>query len=245
MLSPGESCRKRILPFLSKKPLLSVSAPERTRAAGGPFQNPRPREVIATYNSSHWLLVNLYCVYRPMLVLPTIKYPSQTDDLDISDITVTWRVLKAFQTTPQMAIYNCGANARSSQGHKHLQIFPISSLMSQTLFPTRATSFENIESNISNVTFEHYVLRIRASDTAKDVFNKYQLLLRESKTVFMQARTENDYNITFTTEWITLIPRRIAILGDAHGANAAGMLGIVAVSSKNERDQWAGLGYTK
>jgi sulfate adenylyltransferase (ADP) / ATP adenylyltransferase len=180
-----------------------------------------------------------------MLVMPTIKYAPQTDDLDISDITVAWRVLRAFQTAPHMAIYNCGANAGSSQGHKHLQVFPIPSLMSQALFPSRATSFENIESRISNVTFKHYVLRIRMNDAANDVFDKYQLLLKETRAASAQARTGNDYNVVFTTEWITLIPRRIAILGGAHGANAAGMLGIVAVSSKDERDQWAELGYTK
>jgi sulfate adenylyltransferase (ADP) / ATP adenylyltransferase len=179
-----------------------------------------------------------------MLVLPSVKYAPQTDDLDRSDIAAAWAVLKEFKT-PQMVIYNCGANAGSSQGHKHLQVFPLASLISQGLFPARATSSKHIENKISSVPFKHFVLRITAAATARDVFEKYQRLLIETRKALEAAQAGHDYNVIFTADWIALIPRRTAVWGGPFGANAAGMLGIVTIPTKQQRNQWAELGYTE
>lgn len=64
-----------------------------------------------------------YCVYKPMLILHTTLFAPQTSDLDLRDMSIAWAMLHAF-STPQMVIYNCGVEAGSSQGHKHLQMFP-------------------------------------------------------------------------------------------------------------------------
>lgn len=114
---------------------MAPDAPTRSKA-GGPFINPDPDEIITDLGASHRLLVNKYCIYRPMLVIPTKEYALQTDDLDISDIEATWAVLQAF-STPSLVIYNCGINAGSSQGHKHLQLFP---LPAHQLWPSKASS---------------------------------------------------------------------------------------------------------
>lgn len=58
-----------------------------------------------------------------MLILHTTLFTPQTTDLTPLDISIAWSLLSAFKT-PQMVIYNCGVEAGSSQGHKHLQIFP-------------------------------------------------------------------------------------------------------------------------
>jgi sulfate adenylyltransferase (ADP) / ATP adenylyltransferase len=123
----------RITSFFDKKPIAALDSPEWTKA-GGPFENPAPEEVIANVGSSHRLLVNKHCAYRPMLILPSVKYAPQTDDLDGSDIAAAWAVLKAFKM-PQTVVYNCCANAESSQGHKHLQVFPLANSTSPGLFP--------------------------------------------------------------------------------------------------------------
>jgi sulfate adenylyltransferase (ADP) / ATP adenylyltransferase len=233
----------RIVSFFDKKPIAAPDSTERMNP-GGPFENPAPEEVITNVGSSHRLLVNKYCVYRPMLVLPTVKYAPQADDLDSSDIAAAWAVLKAFKT-PLMGIYNCGANAGSSQGHKHLQLFPLANSTNPGLFPARATSSTHIENMISNVPFKHFVLRITADATARDVFEKYQRLLIEIRQALEAAQAGHDYNVIFTTDWIALIPRRTAVWGGPFGANAAGMLGMVTVPNKQQRDQWAELGYTE
>lgn len=179
-----------------------------------------------------------------MLLLPTVRYSPQTDDLNESDIAAAWAVLKAF-STPQMAIYNCGVNAGSSQGHKHLQVFLLPTSMSQGLFPMRANSSERIMNMISNVPFKHFVLRTTADATARDLFGKYQRLLKETRVALERAQAGSDYNVIFTVDWIALIPRRTAVWGGPFGANAAGMLGIVTVPNQQQRDQWAELGYTE
>lgn len=58
-----------------------------------------------------------------MLILHTTNFEPQTNDLNSLDIDIAWMMLKAFQT-PQMVIYNCGVASGSSQGHKHIQMFP-------------------------------------------------------------------------------------------------------------------------
>lgn len=65
----------------------------------------------------------MYCVYRPCLVLHTNAYRPQTEALDETDIAATWAVLRGMET-PCMILYNCGVEAGSSQGHKHLQVLP-------------------------------------------------------------------------------------------------------------------------
>ncbi|ERF75605.1 hypothetical protein EPUS_04585 [Endocarpon pusillum Z07020] len=179
-----------------------------------------------------------------MLVLPSVKYAPQTDVLNGSDIAAGWAVLKAFKTPP-MVIYNCGANAGFSQDHKHLQVFPLPSSMGQGLFPARATSSKHIEDMISNVPFKHFVMRITATATARDVFEKYQRLLIETQKALKAAQTGHDYNVIFTADWIVLIPRRTAVWSGPFGANASGMLGTVVVPSRQQRNQWAELGYTE
>lgn len=41
-----------------------------------------------------------------------------------------------------MIIYNCGVEAGSSQGHKHIQIFPRLDSERFQMFPSKATSME-------------------------------------------------------------------------------------------------------
>lgn len=100
--------------------------------------NPDPGELITPVGSTHRLLLNKFCVYRPMLLLPTVDFALQSDDLNFHDVNAAFAILKAFKTK-QLMIFNCGVNAGSSQGHKHMQIFPAPS---HELWPSGATSSE-------------------------------------------------------------------------------------------------------
>ena len=231
----------RIVPYFDQKPIAAPDSPSRTRP-GGPFIKPKPEEIIANLGS-HRLMVNKYCIYRPMLVLPTTEYALQTDDLDLGDITVSWTVLKAFES-PQMVIFNCGSAAGSSVGHKHLQIFPVPSEKSIVLFPSLATSADAIVQDIPNVPFKHFVHKIPKGAKAFKVFELCQALLNQTKLA-LQEVDATDYNVAFTANWIVLIPRRTAVhYGGPFGANAAGMLGMITIPDEEQRQQWADLGYT-
>ena len=127
-------------PSLSKKPILPPNDPGRSKPIG-PFVDPPEEWIIARFGQSHKLILNKYCVYRPMLILHTTLFVPQTDDLDFADLAAAWAVLRRMKT-PQMIIYNCGVESGSSQGHKHVQIFPRRDSERFGMFPSKATSTE-------------------------------------------------------------------------------------------------------
>ncbi|KXH43219.1 hypothetical protein CNYM01_03194 [Colletotrichum nymphaeae SA-01] len=129
----------RISPALKRKPYLERDDPKRT-ADQGPFLNPDPDFVVAQVGSHHALKLNLCCMYRPAFVLYTRLFEPQTQDLNLADVEAARAVMAALKPTlgPQLMIYNCGVDAGSSQGHKHVQIFPQPTHFS--LYPQKATS---------------------------------------------------------------------------------------------------------
>ena len=129
-----------LTPALSKKPVLSPDDPGRSKPIG-PFVDPPDEWIIARFGQTHKLILNKYCVYRPMLILHTTLFVPQTHDLDVGDLTAAWAILRQIET-PQMIIYNCGVEAGSSQGHKHIQIFPRQDSEEFPMFPSKATSTE-------------------------------------------------------------------------------------------------------
>jgi len=74
-----------------------------------------------------------------MLLLTTIEYEKQSSDLNEGDIAAVWAVINALKTE-QVAIYNCGVNSGSSQGHKHMQVFPMPDPKEYVLWPSLAKS---------------------------------------------------------------------------------------------------------
>ena len=91
---------------------------------------------------------------------------------------------------------------------------------------------------------KHFVLRIPAGAGPSEVFSLYQTLLAETKQALREVES-NDYNVGFTAEWIVLIPRRTVNYGGPQGANTAGMLGMITVPNRQERQKWNDMGYTE
>lgn len=85
-----------------------------------------------------------------MLILHTALFALQTDELDERDLAAAWDILHNIRT-PQMIIYNCGVEAGSSQGHKHIQIFPRQDSEDFQPFPSKALSTEGEPSSASEV----------------------------------------------------------------------------------------------
>jgi ATP adenylyltransferase len=101
-----------------------------------------------------------------------------------------------------------------------------------------------ISTDIKHVPFKHYVLRLPAHADANTVYEAYLRLLEPSHEVLARSgEGSRDYNVAMTADWIAVIPRRTSI--GPYGANAAGMLGIVYLPDREERDKWSQLGYTK
>ena len=134
-------------PALRKKPILSPDDPGRSKPIG-PFVDPPEEWIVARFGQSHKLILNKYCVYRPMLILHTTLFEPQTNDLNEGDLTAAWAILKQIET-PQMIIYNCGVEAGSSQGHKHIQIFPRQDFENFQMFPSRATLVDGTSTSLN------------------------------------------------------------------------------------------------
>ncbi|KUL83469.1 hypothetical protein ZTR_10811 [Talaromyces verruculosus] len=229
-------------------------SPSPKPAVKGPFVNPKPDEVVyEDVGSKHRLMLNKFCLYRPMLVLPTKEFALQSDDLDAADITAAWAILHAYHTFEPLVIYNRGVNGGSSQGHKHLQLFPVPPLApfygkAENLWPAKAKSPTEVSDRIPNVPFKHYVLRIPPQTDAKTVVDMHFRLLELTRKAHVDAGydADGDYNVTMTRDWIAVIPRTTAGPPDGpFGTSTVGMLGMPAIRDERDREKWRELGDAK
>ncbi|MCJ1261987.1 hypothetical protein MMC22_001856 [Lobaria immixta] len=232
----------RIVPALRQKPILSSDDPGRTKAIG-PFVHPDPEFVLTSVGNSHTLELNKFCVLRPSLVLHTNKFVPQTNDLEEIDITAAWDVLKRL-IVPQIVLYNCGVEAGSSQGHKHLQIFPRPRPEDFNLFPDTEDLSLDEPSSVLNVPYQHWVIGIPPNAPATEVVARYQQLLKKTREAMSKTSESTAYNVLLVSQWILIIPRTHQARDNAT-ANGAGMMGLVWVHDQQERDDWTRLGMTK
>lgn len=184
-----------------------------------------------------------------MYILHTTEYEKQAEDLGKADIQATWAVMKELNKESKgegkeiMAIYNCGAEAGASQGHKHVQLFPKPKREEFELFPDRVSSVGKDAMSCDGIPYKHWLSKVPADATAEEVHATYANLMENIRPVLKENGTE-DYNMILTMEWMLLIPRR------HHGregveANAVGMMGMVWVKGEEEREGWNKFGMTK
>jgi sulfate adenylyltransferase (ADP) / ATP adenylyltransferase len=188
-----------------------------------------------------------------MLVLPTKEFALQSDDLDASDITAAWALLHAYNSFEPLIIYNRGVNGGSSQGHKHLQLFPVPPLAPfygkvENVWPSEATSATEVADKIPHVPFRHFVLRIPPQTSAQTVVDMHERLLQLTRQAHVEAGydADGDYNVTMTKDWIALIPRTTAGPADGpFGTSTVGMLGMPGIRDERDREKWRNLGDSK
>ncbi|KAL8687382.1 MAG: hypothetical protein Q9218_006428 [Villophora microphyllina] len=170
-----------------------------------------------------------------MLILHTTRFEHQTDDLNFRDLALAWALLKAFET-PQMVIYNCGVEAGSSQGHKHLQIFPRQDCADFAMWPGKAELDNEMTTNIPGIPFAHFVIRLPNGTSADHVFQQYQHLLAKTKKALQEAGAGTDYNLILIPEWLALIPRR-SKGRDGLMFNAANIVGLMWAKDDDFRER--------
>ncbi|RMD45053.1 hypothetical protein DV735_g234, partial [Chaetothyriales sp. CBS 134920] len=227
----------QLAPHLGRKPIMSANAPERRTGQGhNPFLNPDPVYVLSSVGPSHLLLFNKYCVYRPSLLVITRHFAPQAEDLDRSDLSAAWKLLNHY-AEPYMMIFNCGYEAGSSQGHKHMQLWPYpdEKELGFQLFPSKATSDTDVTSDIPGVPHKHFVLRLPPDTDESTLARAYQRLLGGVRAAHHEAGGGTTYNVILVREWLCLIPRRHSGLEKGAGANAAAILGLIWIVSEEER----------
>ncbi|EPS40878.1 hypothetical protein H072_5248 [Dactylellina haptotyla CBS 200.50] len=231
----------RLAPALLKKPILSRNAEGRSKPLG-PFVDPDPNFVVGKIGDTHTLIFSKFCVPRPHLVLHTNQFALQTDDLTTADLDAAWQTLEAFEKTPSMMIYNCGVDAGSSQGHKHMQVFPKPE-RGFNLFPDDAELSKEDVITVPHVPYRHYILALPKKPSIEDIVTRYQKVIKSAKAA-LGGIEGAAYNIAMTKDWIMAIPRR-SKGAEGVGANTAGMLGMVWIGSQKERESWTAFGLSK
>lgn len=241
----------QLAPQLDKKPILPADAPERksNHAKRNPFANPDPEFTLCHIGPSHTLMLNMYCVYRPSLILVTRQYAPQSDFLDASDLGASWAMLehlsRAQKESRLIMFYNCGAESGSSQGHKHMQImpYPQPEEMGFQLFPERVKPTDQVTSGPSGVPYAHFVLKLPDNSTTDDVVKAHEILQSKHQE-FLKAQghqisSSPPHNLLLASSWMCLVPRRHSGAERDAFTNAIGMVGIVWVADKTEITKWS------
>ncbi|MCJ1310784.1 hypothetical protein MMC25_004451 [Agyrium rufum] len=235
----------RIVPAFEKKPVPAAEDVDEDAARKKPFNpflNPEPDFVLKDIGPSHVLELNKFCVYRPSLILHTKEELPQTDDLDLGDIEALWTTLTQLEGD-YLALYNCGVDAGASQSHKHMQLFPLSDLAHFTLYPERLELSAELPLSYQNAPYKHWILKLSSTSSAKEVYDRYIKLLKLSKEA-LEGSDSTAYNVIAVKTWILLIPRSERGKDDVP-VNGAGMLGLIWLEDRQERERWNECGLTK
>lgn len=102
--------------------MLKSNDPGRTEDRNA-FSDDDPDFFLEHVGPAHSLILNKYCVVRPQYIIHTNVFTPQSDPLSENDLSAVWSVLSRLESQ-HMVIFNGGAEAGSSLGHKHLQVLP-------------------------------------------------------------------------------------------------------------------------
>lgn len=187
------------------------------------------------------------------MLLTSDGYRKQYEPLDERDLEAAWAVLTTVgRDVDYVAFFNCGQDGGCSRLHKHMQLIPTP----MNSFAAFLDAEEQGETKKEpNVPFQWFYRRFRPEDdiTPATLTKVYTDLLGQATDVGL-GRSEHaasapggaavPHNVIFTKRWMIVLPRRRAGINKEAGANAIGMLGVIAVATRNEVDNWVRLGLT-
>jgi ATP adenylyltransferase/5',5'''-P-1,P-4-tetraphosphate phosphorylase II len=188
---------------------------------------------VHSINGTHDLAVNKFALARPHLLLLTKDgFKRQWEALDKADLMAAWRVLTSLGDNYTIT-YNCGEAAGCSRIHKHLQVLPSSKT---SVLPLDS---QDRGASLPFQYFQHlFQTQLLCPDKLSSIYQ--DLLLSATKTLQVQEADVGHaypHNMILTNRWIMVIPRKRSGLNGAN-SNAQGMLGNIAVSSKEEAGKW-------
>ncbi|KXT09157.1 hypothetical protein AC579_7290 [Pseudocercospora musae] len=181
-------------------------------------------------NGTHKLILNKFCSLRPQFVLPTLQFQPQSDPLNAQDLDALWKALRKLGGKAHFGIFNCGVEAGSSVGHKHMQVLPW------------VKSWKGIPDRKG----EGLAFRA-ASRTINDCTSGMEILLRYNECrKDLRMDEKQAHNFVMTVDEIIVIPRSKGWFEDGNGVtiycNAAGMVGVVMCHSDEEYEAWCHYG---
>jgi ATP adenylyltransferase/5',5'''-P-1,P-4-tetraphosphate phosphorylase II len=179
------------------------------------------------------------------LLLTLDGHQRQYTPLTNGDFNAAWTVMKAM-STDYVAFFNCGQPAGCSRLHKHLQLMPMP--------PGSFAGFlDSKDKEEPQLPFHWFCSRLESEDTAVDNLTEvYNTLLKDATNASQISPEHIDnmpgaavpHNMIFTRRWMIVIPRRRGKPHKDTGVNALGMLGVIAVATKDELNTWLEMGPT-
>lgn len=205
---------------------------------------------IGQVSSTHFLIANKFCYARPHLMLVTCNgHLRQYEPLDETDLEAVRAILTSM-SQDYIAFFNCGQDGGCSRLHKHMQLIPKP--------PHSFADFldaENDDGKAANVPFYWFYQRLDAeNDNAAELAKIYKKLLTQATAVGQGLAEHADtapsgaacpHNVILSRRWMIVIPRHRAGINKEAGANALGMLGVIAVATRSEIGNWVRLGLTE
>jgi len=160
-------------------------------------------------NSTHLLVLNRYCVFRPQYLILTLdSYNRQTEPLYAPDFAAAWNVLHSSQLE-HFVIYNCGPEVGCSRLHMHMQIPPK---------PKNFVFFPDVRPKKRKLVPYRYCLQTledtlaKADNAAKVLSDSYQELWSDARNLWQNAgEVDTGYfphNVVLTKDWLVVVPRR-------------------------------------
>lgn len=201
---------------------------------------------IGAIGDRHILTVNKFCYARPHLILiASDGYRRQYEPLDEADLTAAWNTIATMESD-YIAIYNCGKDGGCSRLHKHMQVMPMP--------PKHFASFLDVEAGQEpRVPFQWYYHQFCQSKdvTTSELVDTYHELVSQALKAYeastgiasgVKLDVSYPHNVVLSKRWMIVIPRRHGDVNNDVGANALGMLGVIAVAKQQAIDKWIQLG---
>jgi ATP adenylyltransferase/5',5'''-P-1,P-4-tetraphosphate phosphorylase II len=178
------------------------------------------------------------------MLLTSDGHQRQYEALNKDDLAAVWNVLTTMGEA-YVAFFNCGRDGGCSRLHKHMQLIP----KPKDSFASFLDGHVVKEPNVPLRWFYHHFGHSKPD--VNDLVNVYSNLLKQATEVG-EGRSEHadssppgaavPHNFLLTQEWMIVLPRRRAAVNKEAGANAVGMMGVIAVATQNEIDNWIRLG---
>jgi ATP adenylyltransferase/5',5'''-P-1,P-4-tetraphosphate phosphorylase II len=175
------------------------------------------------------------------MLLTADSYQRQESSLTREDLAAAWEVLNAFDTEHYI-FYNCTSDSGNSREHKHMQLFekPVAGTKGDgfSLFPDSECS--------PQVPFKYFVEHFKGQPSVEDLQKTYEKLLRETREALGLPKDAErcPHNMVLVKEWMMMIPRRKALVGETT-VSAAGMMGMIWCTSDEDVEEWKRLGPVK
>ncbi|KAL6796246.1 ATP adenylyltransferase domain-containing protein [Trichoderma sp. SZMC 28013] len=205
---------------------------------------------IGPIGSAHFVIANKFCYARPLLMLLTCDgYRRQYEPLDEAGLEAAQTLLLSM-SQDFVVFFNCGQDGGCSRLHKHMQLIPKPPHSFADFLDGEASS-----DSPPKVPFHWFYQRVDVANTdAKGLAKVYENLLQQATAVGQGLAEHADsapsgaacpHNFILSKRWMIVIPRRRAGINKEAGANALGMLGVIAVATRAEMDNWIRLGLSE